>query len=281
LRIFRHPRGIVVESGDFFLLPAHLHWDDLFRQPDLGQFLHEVIAQAEVLPSFDLESILPPILGQEVWAAGVTYYRSRTARMEEAEQAGGQSFYDRVYEAERPELFFKATAHRVVTHGQPVAIRSDSHWNVPEPELTLAVSRDGVIQGYTIGNDMSARDIEGENPLYLPQAKVFDRCCSLGPGILISRDPLPRSTEISLSIERGGTEVFAGSTNLGAMKRDLQELVRYLFRQNTFPCGCFLLTGTGIVPPSDFALKEGDTIRIAIEPIGTLVNTVRGNVEED
>jgi 2-dehydro-3-deoxy-D-arabinonate dehydratase len=281
LRVYRHQSGVAVELGDQFFLAHDLPWDRLFHQTDLGRFLEGVIREAERVPSLEPAGILPPVVGQEVWAAGVTYYRSRTARMEESEEAGGQRFYDRVYEAERPELFFKATAHRVVTHGQAVGIRSDSRWNVPEPELTLVISHDGVIQGYTIGNDMSARDIEGENPLYLPQAKVFDRCCSLGPGILVSREPLPPSTEISLSILRGNREVFAGLTNLSAMKRRPQELVRYLFRQNSFPCGCFLLTGTGIVPPSDFTLLDGDLIRISIEPIGLLVNTVKTNLEED
>jgi 2-dehydro-3-deoxy-D-arabinonate dehydratase len=215
-----------------------------------------------------------PIGKQEVWAAGVTYYRSRDARMEEAKSAGGGDFYDRVYRAERPELFFKSTASRVVGPGEKVAIRRDAAWSVPEPELTLLVSPTGTILGYTIGNDMSSRDIEGENPLYLPQAKVYNRSCALGPCILVSEESLPSSTEIRLEILRNGERAFAGSTTLASLKRDLVSLVEYLYRDNVFPNGCFLLTGTGIVPPDSFTLNDGDEIRIAIAGIGTLINFV-------
>jgi len=217
---------------------------------------------------------LPPIESQEVWAAGVTYYRSRTARMNESKIAGGGDFYDRVYAAERPELFFKATPHRVSGHGQPVRIRRDSHWNVPEPELALAINAQGKIVGYTIGNDMSSRDIEGQNPLYLPQAKVYAQCCGLGPGILISSEPLPPSTEIKLEILRNGNVAFSGLTALAQLKRAPETLVEYLFLDNEFPAGCFLLTGTGIVPPDSFTLQARDEIRIAIDPIGMLSNKV-------
>jgi 2-dehydro-3-deoxy-D-arabinonate dehydratase len=217
---------------------------------------------------------LAPIDNQEVWAAGVTYYRSRTARMAESEVAGGGSFYDRVYTAERPELFFKALAHRVAGPGEKVRIRRDSKWNVPEPELALVISPAGKITGYTIGNDMSSRDIEGENPLYLPQAKVYDRSCALGPAILVSDRPMPQTTAIGIEIVRAGAVMFADSTTLAAMKRRPEELVEYLYRETSFPDGCILLTGTGLVPPDTFTLQSGDEIAISIEGIGTLRNSV-------
>jgi len=194
--------------------------------------------------------------------------------MEEAKSAGGGDFYDRVYNAERPELFFKATASRVVGHQAKVAIRKDAKWSVPEPELTLMVSPVGKILGYTVGNDMSSRDIEGENPLYLPQAKVYHRSCALGPGVLISSNPLPSSTKIQVDILRSSQTVFSDSTTLANMKRNPAELVEYLYRDNVFSNGCFLLTGTGIVPPDSFTLHQGDEIRITIDGIGTLTNTV-------
>jgi len=218
--------------------------------------------------------VLAPIDAQEVWAAGVTYYRSRTARMAESEVAGGGSFYDRVYTAERPELFFKALAHRVAGPGEHVRIRRDSRWNVPEPELALVISPEGKITGYTIGNDMSSRDIEGENPLYLPQAKVYDRSCALGPAVFVSSDPLPSTTAIGLEIRRAGQAVFSGDTTLAEMKRRPEDLVRYLYRETSFPNGCILLTGTGIIPPESFTLQAGDEVAITIEPMGTLRNTV-------
>lgn len=217
---------------------------------------------------------LAPIEAQEVWAAGVTYYRSRSARMAESEEAGGGSFYDRVYHAERPELFMKSTPHRVVGPEAAVRIRRDSKWNVPEPELTLLVSPAGRILGYTIGNDMSSRDIEGENPLYLPQAKIYDGSCALGPAILVAREALASSTGIHLKIERAGVNVFSGSTTLTEMKRRPEELVEYLYRESSFPNGCFLMTGTGIVPPDSFTLWPDDRVEIAIDGIGALRNTV-------
>jgi 2-dehydro-3-deoxy-D-arabinonate dehydratase len=194
--------------------------------------------------------------------------------MEESKSSGGGDFYERVYNAQRPELFFKATAQRVVGPHQAVAIRDDASWSVPEPELTLLITPSGKIVGYTIGNDMSSRDIEGENPLYLPQAKVYDRSCALGPCIFVSDSPLPKSTEIRLDIFRGGSSAFSGTTMLEALKRDPQELVHYLFRNNKFAAGCFLLTGTGIVPPDSFTLNAGDEIHISITGIGTLINHV-------
>ena len=272
-RLYRTTRGAVLEADGRYLDLGRVDWDQLVNRTDLGDWLH---GQQETLEPLDAApapgELLPPIGSQEVWAAGVTYYRSRSARMEES--TGEGDFYDRVYQAPRPELFFKASPHRVVGPGQEVRIRSDSRWNVPEPELTVCVSSAGRIVGYTIGNDMSSRDIEGENPLYLPQAKVYDGCCALGPCIVLAAEPLPGSTKIGMMIHRNGEVVFAGSTRLDRMKRKPEELVEYLFRDNSFPAGCFLLTGTGIVPPSEFTLRSGDTIRIDVEPIGTLENRV-------
>jgi 2-dehydro-3-deoxy-D-arabinonate dehydratase len=211
---------------------------------------------------------------QEVWAAGVTYFRSRTARIEESRAATGGGFYDLVYNADRPELFFKAAAWRVVAPGQSVRIRRDARWNVPEPELALLISPRGRIIGYTVGNDMSSRDMVGENPLYLPQAKIYDGSCALGPALLVTAEPLPSSTSIHLEIRRGGSTCFSGSTTLAEMKRDARTLVEYLYRETSFPDGCVLLTGTGVIPPDDFTLQVGDETSITIDRIGTLRNTV-------
>jgi len=273
MKLYRSRSGIVAENaGRSYVLNAP-SWDDLVAREGLHDYLNQIIRETTPADGAP-QDLLPPIDSQEVWAAGVTYYRSRNARMEESKGAGGGDFYDRVYHATRPELFFKATAHRVVGHGAKVAIREDAAWSVPEPELTLFVTPGGKIAGYTIGNDMSSRDIEGENPLYLPQAKVYDRSCALGPCLLIAEEPLPAATEIALEIRRGGVAVFSGATTLKEMKRKPEELVEYLYRNNSFPHGCFLLTGTGIVPPDSFTLKPGDEIRITIPPIGTLVNVV-------
>ena len=276
VKLYRTSSGALIEHEGRSYALASLDWDSLLSSDDPLSTALSAIAKLSPSPNGpDLDQLFPaPIGTQEVWAAGVTYFRSRSARMEESKSAGGGNFYDRVYAAERPELFFKATAHRVVGHRGKVAIRSDASWSVPEPELTLLVSATGKITGYTIGNDMSSRDIEGENPLYLPQAKVYDRSCALGPCILLSSDPMPSSTLIELEIRRDGAPVFSGSTSLSSMKRDPKTLVEYLFRQNSFPNGCFLLTGTGIVPPDSFTLRLGDEIRIRIEGIGTLVNVV-------
>jgi len=213
-----------------------------------------------------------PIDGRtEVWASGVTYLRSRTARMGES---ADPDIYDRVYAAERPELFFKSAAWRVRGPQAPIRIRADATWNVPEPELALYVNLRGKIVGYTIGNDVSSRDIEGENPLYLPQAKVYDGSCALGPGVYVTDDPLPPSTQISLRITRGRDVAFQGDTTLAQMRRKPEELVEYLYRETSYPTGCVLLTGTGIIPPDAFTLRSGDLVEITIEPIGTLTNTV-------
>jgi 2-dehydro-3-deoxy-D-arabinonate dehydratase len=244
----------------------------LTAREDLFDYLRAGIDRGE--PASVLDGILPPIESQEVWAAGVTYLRSKAARMAESDAAGGGDFYDRVYYAERPEVFFKANPHRVVGAGAAVRIRGDSQWNVPEPELTLLISPSGKITGYTVGNDMSSRDIEGENPLYLPQAKVYDNCCALGPAILVSYEAPGPDTEIRLQILRDGALVFDDATMLAAMKRGLNELVRYLYREASFPNGAFLMTGTGIVPPDSFTLAPGDRVDISISGIGTLSNTV-------
>jgi 2-dehydro-3-deoxy-D-arabinonate dehydratase len=217
--------------------------------------------------------LLAPVDRQEIWGAGVTYQRSKIAR--EAESTAAASFYDRVYTAERPELFLKATPERVVGPGQPVRVRQDSRWTVPEPELALYVTRDRKIVGFTIGNDMSARDIEGDNPLYLPQAKIYAGSCALGPVVTLASAMPPRDQiAIDLKIDRGGKPVFQGSTKLSQMARTLESLVEWLFRENSFPHGVILLTGTGVVPPDDFSLQSGDRVRIRITGIGELVNPV-------
>lgn len=266
--LYRATSGPVIErDGQFHEIARD--WDELLNEDDLARALEKTTR-----PIGRPDTLLAPIGSQEVWAAGVTYWRSRDARMDESKAAGGGSFYDRVYEAERPELFFKATPHRVVGPDGTLRLRKDSRWMVPEPELTLVVNRRGEIVGYTIGNDLSCRDIEGENPLYLPQAKVFDGCAALGPGILISKEPLAKETEIRLSILRKGARAFQGTTTLAQLRREPQALVGWLFREASFPAGVFLLTGTGIVPPDDFSLAPGDEIRIEVPPIGTLINTV-------
>jgi 2-dehydro-3-deoxy-D-arabinonate dehydratase len=247
--------------------------DQMLADGDLHVRAEQALRGA-TLPAIDEKNLLAPVGSQEVWAAGVTYYRSREARMEESKQAGGGSFYDRVYAAERPELFFKAQAQKVVGHGGAVAIRSDAKWTVPEPELVLVIDARGKIVGYTVGNDMSSRDIEGENPLYLPQAKIYDGSCAMGPGILVRNEPLPPETRITVGITRGGVEQFAGETTLQQMKRRPDELVAWLYRDQTFAAGSFLFTGTGIVPPESFTLERGDTVRIGIDGIGVLMNPV-------
>ncbi len=274
MKLYRTAAGSVVEEASQLYALDGIPFDFLLGRDDLPEYLSETIAASTPAAESHLGGILAPIGHQEVWAAGVTYYRSRGARMEESKDAGGGNFYDRVYSAERPELFFKSTASRTVGNGGKVRIRADAHWSVPEPELTLVVSPRGRIVGYTIGNDMSSRDIEGENPLYLPQAKVYNGSCALGPGILVTESPLPQSTEIALEIDRKGRVEFSGSVALTELKRDPKTLVEYLLRDNSFPSGCFLMTGTGIVPPNSFTLASGDRIRITIEPIGTLENEV-------
>ena len=278
MKLYRTGNGPYLEhDGSYYRVPEH-SWDSLVTHDDLHGYLLSILRHSQSVADLLPAQILAPIGNQEVWAAGVTYYRSRSARMEEAKSAGGGDFYDRVYSAERPELFFKATASRVAGPGTHVRIRSDARWNVPEPELTLPVNNRGQIIGYTVGNDMSSRDIEGENPLYLPQAKVYDRSCALGPCVLITPEPLPPATPIRLEIVRDGAAAFSADITLAEMKREPATLVEYLFRDNSFPYGAFLMTGTGIVPPDSFTLKSGDLIRITIDPIGTLENEVKQGI---
>ena len=275
MRLYRTKQGIVAEDEGKAGLLQDKDWDALFNRKGLPAYLSKALKGAKPL-KFDpaKAALLAPIGTQEVWAAGVTYFRSRDARMEESKAAGGGDFYARVYEADRPEIFFKATPHRVAGPGQKVRIRKDSKWNVPEPELAVVVNSAGAVIGWTICNDMSSRDIEGENPLYLPQAKVYDQCCGLGPCILVASEPPAPSTEIRIEILRAGVVAFTGATALDRLKRAPRSLVDWLLRDNSFPAGCFLSTGTGIVPPDSFTLQSGDEIRITIGPIGTLINTV-------
>jgi 2-dehydro-3-deoxy-D-arabinonate dehydratase len=246
---------------------------DILHADNPAGLAHDLIDdRTRTYPLHEL-TLLAPIDRQEVWAAGVTYKRSREAR--ERESVGAARFYDLVYGADRPELFFKATPHRVAGPGGRVRIRRDSRWTVPEPELALVLSPHLHVLGYTIGNDVSARDIEGENPLYLPQAKVYDHCCALGPVITLA-DSMPRldCVSIHLTVERRGERVFEGATTLAEMARPCEDLVRWLGRDNTFPNGAILLTGTGIVPPDDFALAAGDLVSIDVTGIGKLTNHV-------
>jgi 2-dehydro-3-deoxy-D-arabinonate dehydratase len=273
MKLYRTSRGVFVEQNEKFYIFSVADWDELVSDSDLFARVRRAIHNGAE-SSFDPGSILAPVVSQEVWAAGVTYYRSRNARIDESKDAGGGSFYDRVYAAERPELFFKATGRRVIGPGGAVRIRSDAKWSVPEPELTLLINPAGAIVAYTIGNDMSSRDIEGENPLYLPQAKVYDGSCALGPCLLLSNEPLDKATTIRMEIAREGQTVFTGSTTLAELKRDPKDLAKFLFRDNTFGHGVFLMTGTGIVPANDFTLARGDKIRIHIEALGTLENYV-------
>jgi 2-dehydro-3-deoxy-D-arabinonate dehydratase len=270
VKLYRTGSGILLEHGSRFFTAPGNDWDALLAQTDLCGYLESLNTDATPVSEPAAGQLLAPIGTQEVWAAGVTYYRSRDARMAESTQAGASDFYDRVYAAERPELFFKATAARVAAPGTAVRIRRDSRWSVPEPELTVVVNA----RGKVIGNDMSARDIEGENPLYLPQAKIYDRSCAIGPCVLIAPNPLPAATGIRIEITRQGRIEFSGATTLAQLSRKIEVLVEYLYRDNDFPAGVYLMTGTGIVPPDSFALAAGDRVRISIDAIGTLENVV-------
>jgi 2-dehydro-3-deoxy-D-arabinonate dehydratase len=283
MKLFKTGSGALLER-DGSSLTLGEDWDTLINRSDLAGYLRSRLDAATGKSSAERQAesrapspeprFLPPVGTQEVWAAGVTYLRSRTARMEESKTAGGGSFYDKVYDAVRPELFFKASPWRVRGDGDAVRIRGDAAWSVPEPELALVVNALGEIVGYTIGNDMSSRDIEGENPLYLPQAKMYDGSCALGPGILIREQALATETEIAIAITRAGAVVFDGRTTVAQMKRTPEELVSFLYREMSFPQGAILLTGTGIIPPDDFTLHARDEITITIEAIGRLRNSV-------
>lgn len=280
--LFRSTLGIFVQDpgggGDPLVACPGLSLDAVFQAEHPVEYVRAAADPRSTRAELPSESLLPLIEGQEVWAAGVTYFRSRTARMDESSSAGGGSFYDRVYEAERPEIFYKGSARTVVAPGAPVRIRDDSAWNVPEPELVLALNRHGQIVGYTAGNDMSSRDIEGENPLYLPQAKIYDGSCALGPVLALGEEPIDRSLPIELSIAREGSTAFEGRTSIEELKREPDELARYLFRNQSFPDGCYLMTGTGIVPDDSFTLHPGDIVSISVGPLPPLVNTIKEDV---
>ncbi len=265
--------GMAVDGIELFdLTPAGItRLEPLLESPNPLERLTQLASEG--LPRFPISQVIwcVPVEQQEIWAAGVTYLRSKAARMEESEFSA--TAYDRVYAAERPELFFKSLGEKVAAHAERVGIRSDALWSVPEPELALVLNSRGMIAGYTIGNDMSSRDIEGENLLYLPQAKVYDRSCALGPWIYIgASETAARGWQIRLAIERNGQKVFTGGTSAGQIKRSFTELADFLFRCQQFPHGAVLLTGTGVVPPDSFTLQAGDTVEIEISGIGTLRN---------
>ncbi len=277
MHLYKTPEGaLLITDRNAFLLTQD--WDQLINQPDLHQHLKKLADNSEAVSESKKKELIKkataPIGSQEVWASGVTYLRSRDARMEESKESGAADVYQKVYDAERPELFFKSLPARVVGSGDQVFIRKDSTWNVPEPELTLFINSAGVIQAYTIGNDMSSRSIEGENPLYLPQAKMYERSCALGPCLFVPAKPIAPETNISITIERAEKEMFSNSIQLNRMKRNLPELAAWLYKALKFSTGSFLMTGTGIVPSNDFTLHAGDEISIEIEGIGVLRNDV-------
>lgn len=277
MHLYRTRSGLVIQSDSNYYRAPSDDWDYLVNEDNLHDYLQQAVTG--VSPSDECRvwvetQLMAPIGQQEVWASGVTYLRSRDARMEESKKAGGGNFYDRVYDADRPELFFKSTAQRVVGPGEAVRIRKDSTWNVPEPELTLFATSSGKIVGYTCGNDMSSRSIEGENPLYLPQAKTYDGSAALGPCLYIPKKPINPDAQIRLEIQRRKETAYDGQISINQMKRKHTELIGYLFRELSFPNGCYLMTGTGLVPPDDFTLEKGDVVRITIDEIGTLENPV-------
>ncbi|MBN2011902.1 fumarylacetoacetate hydrolase family protein [candidate division KSB1 bacterium] len=277
MKIYKLKTGILLEQDTKQYYLEHENWDSVINDDHLFNSVQRLtssltsIENGKRLIETELE---PPILSQELWASGVTYYNSKLGRQEESKAAGGGDFYAHVYEAERPELFFKANANRIVGSGGKVRIRQDSSWDVPEPELTLVITSTGKIVGYTIGNDMSSRSIEGENPLYLPQAKTYDGCAALGPCVYVTKEPLPPDTTIYLEIHRDDNSIFTGNVQISQIKRTFDELVTFLYRECTFPFGSLLMTGTGVVPPNTITLKSGDEIHITVQPIGTLINTV-------
>ena len=276
MRLYNTSRGILLEQADRWVRLPESDWDALINHEALAAHLDRLgrTLPASAPPDLVSEPALPPMQGQELWASGVTYLRSKVERQEESKDAGGADFYQRVYDAQRPELFFKGTRHRVVGHGGKVRMRRDSTWNVPEPELALYINSKGSIQGYTIGNDVSSRSIEGENALYLPQAKVFEKCAGLGPCLYVPEQPVPKDTAIKMSIYRSGGAVYNDETSISRMKRSHTELAGFLYRECDFPAGSFLMTGTCLVPPNNFTLQPGDVVSISIDHIGTLVNPV-------
>ncbi len=282
MKLYNTIKGIVLEENETVFV-INEPWDTLVNRDNLEDYLSSQIKTAKQLSADEKaerlanNALLPPISRQEIWAAGVTYLKSRDARMEESQGSGASSLYDMVYDAERPELFFKATASRVAGHGQPVYIRKDSVWNVPEPELTLFVNANGNIQGYTAGNDMSSRSIEGENALYLPQAKIYEKSAAIGPCLYVSSGHIGGDTAIKLNIKRSGEVIYTDETTVSRIKRTFDELVGFLYRECDFQYGCYLMTGTCLVPPGEFTLQSDDEVEITIDKIGTLVNTIALN----
>lgn len=277
MKLYKTAAGIVVQQGDEYHLVHDQDWDVFVNDDQLYLKLNQIVSHSvhsSTAREYVRSATQAPIQRQEVWACGVTYLRSKTGRQEESKFTGGSDFYAHVYEADRPEIFFKATAYRTVGPGEKVNIRKDSSWNVPEPELTLVVTTSGKIVGYTIGNDMSSRSIEGENPLYLPQAKTYDASAAVGPCIYVTEKPLPGDTFIQMQVLRHQAIAFSGEVAISQIRREFTDLVSYLYRENTFPHGVLVMTGTGIVPPNDFTLAKGDIIHITIPLIGTLTNWV-------
>ena len=277
MKVYKCKQGVIIDkNGQYYSLPVS-EWDNFINDDQLHKKLVDFLESGKATKTNGINEadILAPVGNQELWACGVTYLRSKVGRQEESKASGGSDFYAKVYEAERPEVFFKSTPHRIVGHNAKVNIRKDSTWDVPEPELTLVVTTAGKIVGYTIGNDMSSRSIEGENPLYLPQAKTYDGCASVGPCIYVTENLMDRDTIIHLVINRDHAKVFEDQVALSKMKRTPEELVSFVYRECSFPDGCLIMTGTGIVPGNDFTLKSGDEIKITIGNIGTLINIVR------
>lgn len=277
MKLYKTKSGLIIEENNLLWVLDNEDWDQFVNDDNLHAKLEDIIHSRK--PASDRNplnetELLAPLHSQEIWASGVTYSNSKLARQAESKEAGGGAFYANVYVADRPELFFKASPFRTSGPGGTVRIRADSTWDVPEPELTLMITSSGKIVGYTIGNDMSSRSIEGENPLYLPQAKTYDGSASVGPCIWVPDSPPASSTTILLQILRTGKMVFEGTTTLDQMKRKPEELASWLYRECSFPNGCLLMTGTGVIPPPEFTLQSGDEIRITIEPIGTLINRV-------
>ena len=280
MKLYKIKGGAFLEHADKYYRIQE-GWDEVINRENLFSYLQLQTTQSDELGSDDIrileKDLQAPIGQQEVWAAGVTYLRSREARMEESQKSGAADFYDKVYEAERPELFFKANPRRVSGPGQELYIRKDSSWSVPEPELALFVNAHAKIQGYTIANDMSSRSIEGENPLYLPQAKCYEKSAGLGPCLYVPEQAIDPAARIEMGIFRGGNSVYRDSVSINRMKRSHSELVVYLFRECDFPFGVFLMTGTCLVPSNDFTLQPGDRVDISIEGIGLLTNSVAFN----
>ena len=275
MKLYKTKTGIVIEKENKFYSGPNENWDSFINDDSLLQKLEHLTQSLTASTNDLLKDILAPIgSNQELWACGVTYLRSKVGRQEESKSSGGADFYVKVYQAERPEVFFKSTPHRIVGTNDYVRIRKDSTWDVPEPELTLVVTSSGKIVGYTIGNDMSSRSIEGENPLYLPQAKTYDKSAALGPCVYVTDKPLDSNTMIQLEIKRNQVTIFKDNIAISQMKRTAEELVSFVYRECSFPHGCLIMTGTGIVPGSDFTLKSGDVIKISIDEIGELKNIV-------